>query len=305
MHVRLESAHFLSNFHKAASAFQHVTNPFHKLASTNMPTNTRSRASKNVANPDLASVNSEPAKRHRGQAKKNTKPEDKGPDQASNQSTAPATDLHPKGQGAHEAAMNIPAVNDSNRMDNDSIPKIAAQPQKRGRKAAAMADEGDSAPPAKRTKEDGASSIYQLPHQQGKKGPARKKAAAVPRDPLLDCQGRNTHPAQPPARRRTPQEVAASQEAQRRAIEEAIQAGERAKQLLAQMNVSEDHRDNSMEAENPQRISVANRKRAHDELEGASDAEVFDFQDVDAMLDSPDEEPIAKGKAVSESNITE
>jgi len=136
MHVRLESAHFLSNFHKAASAFQHVTNPFHKLASTNMPTNTRSRASKNVANPDLASVNSEPAKRHRGQAKKNTKPEDKGPDQASNQSTAPATDLHPKGQGAHEAAMNIPAVNDSNRMDNDSIPKIAAQPQKRGRKAA-------------------------------------------------------------------------------------------------------------------------------------------------------------------------
>jgi hypothetical protein len=68
------------------------------------------------------------------------------------------------------------------------------------------------------------------------------------------------------------------------------------------MNVSEDHQDDGMDAENPQRISAANRKRAYDELEGNSDGESFDFNGVESVLNSSDEEPVPKGKGVSEND---
>ena len=57
-----------------------------------------------------------------------------------------------------------------------------------------------------------------------------------------------------------------------------------------------------MDRENPQRLSVATRKHAYDELEANSDGEAFDFSKVDAMLDldlSDAEEPV-QAKIVSD-----
>jgi hypothetical protein len=65
------------------------------------------------------------------------------------------------------------------------------------------------------------------------------------------------------------------------------------------MNVSMDLLDNGMEAKNTQCISAANRKCAHNKIEGDSNGEPFDFQEVDTMLNPPDEER----KAVSDNNI--
>ena len=291
----------------------------------------------NATNPSLVAPNSEPAKQCHSQTKKNTKIDKEGSYQTSNQVTGPNADLSPKRQGMQKADMDMPAGNNGNGMDDKSAPTILAQPCKHGCKAAAPAEEAksgppvsnnnndmnnghtpmipaqpckrgrkaaaadDNTPPAKQTKEDEAS-VDQLPHQQGKAGPARKKAVAVLRDPLPDCPGRDVHPAQQPAKRHTPQEVAAEWSVQRKAIEDAIQAGERAKQLLAQMNVAEDCQDDGMDAENPQRISAANRKRTYDELEENSDGESFDFGGVESVLNSLDEEPVPKGKGVSEND---
>ena len=217
--------------------------------------------------------------------------------------SAPKIPAQPRKRGrkaaapAEEANSGLPVGNDNSGMSDGHAPMIPAQPRKRGCKAATVAD--DSAPPVKQTKEDEAS-VGKLPHQQRNEGPARKKAVAAPRDPLPDRPGWNAHPAGQPAKQRTPQEVAAKQNAQRKAIEDAIWAGERAKQLLAQMNVSEDRQDNGMDAENPQRISAADRKHAYDKLEGNSDGELFDFNGVELVSNSSDEEPVPKGKGVSD-----
>ena len=264
------------------------------------------------------------------------KTDKEGSYQTSNQVMGPNADLSPEERGMHKADMNMPAGNNSDGVDDKLAPKIPAQPCKHGHKAAAPAEEAnsglpvgndnsgmsnghapmipaqpckrgckaatvadDSAPPAKQTKEDEAS-VGKLPHQQQNEGPARKKAVAAPRDPLPDCPGQNAHPAGQQAKRRTPQEVVAKQNAQRKAIKDAIRAGERAKKLLAQMNVSEDRQDDGMDAENPQCISAANWKCAYDELEGNSNGESFDFNGVELVLNSSDEEPVPKGKGVSD-----
>ncbi|KAF8235537.1 hypothetical protein L208DRAFT_1256719 [Tricholoma matsutake] len=85
------------------------------------------------------------------------------------------------------------------------------------------------------------------------------EVAAV-RDPLPNRPGQNVHPATPKQTRRTAQEVAAEREAQKQAIEEKIREGERAKELLAQMNVNEGLEDKQMLTENPQQLSAAIRK---------------------------------------------
>jgi hypothetical protein len=85
-------------------------------------------------------------------------------------------------------------------------------------------------------------------------------------------------------RRRTSAKVAAKQEAKRKAIEDKIRELEKAKQLLAELNVA---KDLEMDDGNPQRLSAAARKRTCDELDYDSNGgEAFDFADVDMMPDS-------------------
>lgn len=254
----------------------------------------RSKISKNVVDPPV---------QHRLRQTKKNATANEGPVQ--DQPIAPTIVSSLEDEAVQKAASDILAGSNKNGVLDEDAPTLpAAQPapRKRGRKATTAADEVDSAPVAKRTKQGGGDD-GQLPGRQGKKGPAAKKADTMPRDPLPDRQKRNTHPAGQRAKRRNPQEVAAEQEAKIRAIEEAIQAGERAKQLLAQMNVSEDVLDDGMDVDNPQRISAAtgNRKHASKKFEGDSDGEIFDFKEVDAMLNSSesDEEPVQKRKVVS------
>jgi hypothetical protein len=97
--------------------------------------------------------------------------------------------------------------------------------------------------------------------------------------------------------RRPSKEVAAEREKKRKKLEAKIVEAEKAKQLLAKMNASEDIQDTQMEEDNPQRISAAVRKRTHAELENDSANESFNFEDVDAMDYSDDES--AKEKLVS------
>jgi hypothetical protein len=222
---------------------------------------------------------------------------------------APRTKRGRKAAAAAEEADDAPLAKRANSLDEDA-PTIPAAPRtKRGRKAAAAADETDGAPlakPPKRAKlqvEQDGPSVEHLPGQPGKKGTTRKKVDTMPRDPLPDRQVRNVHPVPKQAKRRTSKEVAAEQEAKKKEIEETIRAGEIAKQLLAQMNVSEDRLDNDMNAENPRRISGVNRKRAREEID--TDGELFDFQKVDAMLsesDDSEEEPVQKQKALVSDN---
>jgi hypothetical protein len=69
------------------------------------------------------------------------------------------------------------------------------------------------------------------------------------------------------------------------------------------MNASEDVQDDEMNEGNPQRLSAAVRKRAHVELEGDNDEEVFDFAEVDAIADSSDIEELVKPKVIERSNV--
>ena len=72
-------------------------------------------------------------------------------------------------------------------------------------------------------------------------------------------------------------------------MEARIVEAEKARQLLAEMNASEDIQDNQMEEDNPQRISAAVRKHTHAELENDSVSESFNFEDVEKMDYSDDE----------------
>ena len=132
-------------------------------------------------------------------------------------------------------------------------------------------------PPAKRTKVGNAKETP----VEASKGRTKKRAQEyMPRDPLLNHQGRNVHPAGLPSTCRTSQEVAADCEQQRKALEEKIQEGERAKQLFAQMSIAEEQLDEEMPVRNPQRLSAAIRKYGQGCLEEES-GEDFNFEEVD------------------------
>jgi hypothetical protein len=159
--------------------------------------------------------------------------------------------------------------------------------------------------PPKRPEED----IGETPKPPDKaKTPRRQNRSGVviPRDPLPDRRGRNIHPAGPVITRRTPQEVAAQRSAERQAIEEKIREGERAKELLAQINVDEEFHDIQMLTDNPQRLSVALRKHGRDDQESnESEDEGFHLGAVegDSDVDDATVEPI-KGKVMSYSTFT-
>lgn len=208
-----------------------------------------------------------------------------------------------KGRRSKQAVANAeePVVD-----DNKPNPMPPTKPHKRGQKHATEDDVGDGAPPPKKAKGD--IGVSKLPPQPvAKTAPACKKAEVVPRAALPDHQGRNVHPAVQPTKHRSSQEVAAECEAKQKAIEDKIQEGKKVKQLLAELNIAEDL---EMDGDkDPQRLSAATRKHGGDVSEHASmDREVFDFMDVDEMLDSApeieDEEPAPKAKTVSESLIT-
>ena len=84
-----------------------------------------------------------------------------------------------------------------------------------------------------------------------------------------------------------------------KAIEERIQKLEMAKHLLAEANAVEDIENDAMD-QNPQRLSTVVQKCKRVDVVGDSnDGELFDFKDVDEMIDtSEDEEPV-KRKVVS------
>ena len=84
-----------------------------------------------------------------------------------------------------------------------------------------------------------------------------------------------------------------------KAIEEQIQKLEMAKHLLAEANMLEDIKNDAID-QNPQRLSTVIQKCKHIDVGGDSDdGELFDFKDVDEMIDtSEDEEPV-KQKVMS------
>jgi len=123
-------------------------------------------------------------------------------------------------------------------------------------------------------------------------------AIVPPRDPLPDCTGRNVHPVPKKATWRSHQEVEAEREAKAKAIEEQIRKLEMAKHLLAEANAVEDIENDAMD-QNPQRLSTVIQKHKHVDIVGDSDdGEVFDFKDVDEMIDSSEDEAPVKKKAV-------
>jgi hypothetical protein len=148
------------------------------------------------------------------------------------------------------------------------------------------------------------STTWKRPKNTDMSGEVKKpnEVAAI-RDPLPNRPGRNVHPATPKRTRRTAQEVAAEREAQKQAIEEKIREGERAKELLAQMNVNEGLEDEQMLTKNPQRLSAAIRKRGRKCLDESEDGEDFDFTAVnqESYSDDLSDEPQAEtGKGVSD-----
>ena len=155
-------------------------------------------------------------------------------------------------------------------------------------------------------KAKGHADVASQPSAKAKALCRQKRTAVVdPRDPLPDRPGRNVHPAKPTATRRTSQEVAAEREAKKRAMEEKIREGERAKEFLALMNINEDRNNEELLTENPQRLSAAIRKRGrkhHASTDDSDDGEDFDFDAVEDGVDS-DESSVgpakAKGRTVS------
>jgi hypothetical protein len=188
--------------------------------------------------------------------------------------------------------------------ENDLLPSSAVtRSRKRGRKDETVVQGPDDDSMQKRPKKD--DNDVPEPPAKGKTSRKQKQSAnATPREPLPDRPGRNVHPAGQRATRRTPQEVAAEHEAKKRAIEEKIREGEKAKELLAQLNVDEDLRDEEMLTKNPQRLSAAIRKRGRQYLEDDEDGEEFDFAAIEEEPSSDDvgEEPV-KAKAVSDQSL--
>jgi len=198
-----------------------------------------------------------------------------------------------RGRPRKVTAVDVPTIHE----DQDPAP-IEDPLRKRVRNNAKPANEVDNQPAAKRLKADNAG----VPHQQRKAGDTQKVAIVPPRDPLPDCAGRNVHPGPKKATQRNHQEVETEREAKVKAIEEQIQKLETARHLLAEANAFEDIENDAMD-QNPQRLSTVIQKRKRVDVVGivgdSDDGEFFDFEDVDELIDtSEDEEPV-KQKVVS------
>jgi len=115
------------------------------------------------------------------------------------------------------------------------------------------------------------------------------------RDPLPDHPGWNIHPAKLPAARRTTQQVAAENVAKKQAIKEKIHELERAKEILAQMNISEELEDEEPVHDNPQCLSAAVRKQNKmflDDNDGMGEEFNFDAVDADTYSDDLSVNPV-------------
>ena len=197
-----------------------------------------------------------------------------------------------RGRPRKVTAVDMPTIHE----DQDPAP-IEDLPRKRVQNDAKPADEGNNQPAAKHSKVYNAG-VPQMPRQQHKAGDTRKVATVPPQDPLPDRTGRNVHPGPKKVTQRSHQEVVAEREAKAKAIEDQIRKLEMAKHLLAKANALEDIENDAMD-QNPQRLSTVIQKGKRVDVVGDSDGELFDFKDVDEMIDtSEDEEPV-KQKVVS------
>ncbi|KAI0298193.1 hypothetical protein BC826DRAFT_907194 [Russula brevipes] len=187
--------------------------------------------------------------------------------------------------------------------DNVQLSQTGTGTHKCGRKDEPTIGEPDNDTTEKRSKKD----TNSVPEKRKTSRSQKSHNIVTPRDPLPDRPGRNVHPAGQKTTRRTPQEVAAACEAQKQAIEEKIREGERAKALLAQMNANEDLQDELMLTENPQRLSIATRKRGRECPAENESGEEFSFAEVDqgsSSEDTSDSEKPTKGKAVKKPKKT-
>ena len=197
-----------------------------------------------------------------------------------------------RGRPKKATLVDMPAIH-----DNQDPAPIEDLPRKRVRNDAEPENEVNNQPAAKCSKA-GNAGIPKVPRRQRKAGDTQKVAIDPRRDPLPDRTGRNVHPCPKKATRRSHQEVEAEREAKAKAIEEQIQRLEEAKRLLAEINASEDIENDAMD-QNAQRLSTVNQKRKHADVTDSDDGEVFDFKDIDEMIDtSEDDEPV-KQKIVS------
>ncbi|KAF8221913.1 hypothetical protein L208DRAFT_1527612 [Tricholoma matsutake] len=139
---------------------------------------------------------------------------------------------------------------------------------------------------------------------KGKAQHGQKQTGVVnARDPLPDCPGRNVHPTKPTTTCCTSQEVAAEWKAKKRAMEEKIHEGEKAKEFLALMNINEDLNNEELLTENPQHLSTAICKHGRACLDDSDDeGEEFNFDTVKDGVYSHDltvKPEKVKGKAKS------
>ena len=180
--------------------------------------------------------------------------------------------------------------------NNDSTtgPPPNAVPHKRSRKGTNDDRLEDDNPQAKRARVDPA--LTDVAVTKTKK-PRAKKATqdASAREPLPERAARNTKPANKAVPRRTSKEVAAAREAQQKALEEKIREGERAREMVARMNLARERQDDQMVIDNPVRLSAAIQKRRRDD--NSDEGEGFDFDDVDNLPSSDIEvEPMKNAK---------
>lgn len=194
----------------------------------------------------------------------------------------PRTRGRPRARRVNATALAQGAPNLANGNDTSSPTKA----RKRGQEL-----EENNNPAAKKVKAKANTS------QPSKKAKDVKRTAVVNRrDPLPDRPGRNVHPAKvtkPTTTRRTSQEVAAEHEAKKRAMEEKIREGEKAKEFLALMNINEDIDDDELLTENPQRLSAAIRKHGRDTDD---EGEVFDFDAVENAVYSDESASVEPAK---------
>jgi len=140
-----------------------------------------------------------------------------------------------------------PANNDST---TNGPPSPNAVPHKRSRKGTNDDQLEDDNPQAKRARVDLA--LTDVAVTKTKK-PRAKKATqdASAQEPLPERAARNTKPANKSVPRRTSKEVAAACEAQQKALEEKIREGERAREMVARMNLARERQDDQMVIDNP------------------------------------------------------
>lgn len=165
----------------------------------------------------------------------------------------------------------------------DEPQSTEAMTRKRARNDVSV-DERETEPAKKRTKDIGHNeNSPPSPQTKGKQG---HKATVAPRDPLPDRPGRNVNPV-PKTMTRRSETVRAEREAKAKELERRIRELEAAKRLLAEANMAEDV---STSSDYPTRLSAALRKHGRSE-DDSGDGEHFDFQEVDKMsISSEDEE---------------